>query len=533
MKDVVFRYRPYAWLFLITLVFRVATALPLGRAGYMDASYAIHVASNIAGGRGLIEQVLWNYLDNPAGLPHPSNLYWMPLPSLLIAPFFVLFGDSYRVAQIPFILLSSLLPLLAFYLARSVFHRDDYAWAAGLFTAFSGFYTVYWVSPDNFTPFALTGAGCLLMLARGVSSRSRGDFVWAGVLAGLSHLSRADGLLLLAVAPAVLVFHLGTRDWKKASALMVCMLAGYLLVMTPWFARNALAVGTPYPSAGTKTLWLTNYDEVFRYADDLTPARYLAWGLPDILTSKAYAALRNVFIVVFGDLQVFLAPFALVGLWQVRKRVEFLPFLVYAALLYLAMTLAFTFPSWRGSMLHSATAFLPFLAAAVPPGIDAVIHGVARLRKSWDVRQAGRVFRAGFVLLAVLFSFLLYSQGVFGSVFGGSSTIALWNRRDSEIAAISAWLDAHAAPSDIVLDVDPPSFYNTSHRSAIAVPTDSVEAVFQAAARYHARYLIVRFDHPVPLNDLYHDRVTVPGLSLVAEFRDTAGNPAHLFEVTR
>ena len=289
--------RPYLILFLITLVLRVATALPLQQAGYMDASYTLHVAENLARGRGLTEEVLWNYLDNPAGLPHPSNLYWMPLPPLLIAPFFAIFGVSYRVAQIPFIVLSLFLPLFAFYLSRKIFSRDDYAWAAGLFTAFSGFYTVYWVSPDNFTPFALTAGLCLFAMARGIETSAARYFILAGILAGLSHLSRADGLLLLAVAPLALLSHPASRipshpfgfAQGKVLRFTFYVLLGYLLVMSPWFLRNYFAVGSPFPSAGTKTLWLTNYDEVFRYTDDLTLTRYLAWGIGPILGSKLYA----------------------------------------------------------------------------------------------------------------------------------------------------------------------------------------------------------------------------------------------------
>src|SRR5712692_1704358 len=105
------RFTPYLALFVITLVFRIAIALPIQQAGYMDASYAMHIAENLARGHGFVEDVLWNYLDQPAGLPHPSNLYWMPLPSILIAPLYEIFGVSYRVAQIPFILISSFLPL--------------------------------------------------------------------------------------------------------------------------------------------------------------------------------------------------------------------------------------------------------------------------------------------------------------------------------------------------------------------------------------------------------------------------------------
>ena len=520
--------RPYLVLFLITLVLRVATALPLQQAGYMDASYTLHVAENIARGRGLTEEVLWNYLDNPAGLPHPSNLYWMPLPPLLIAPFFAIFGVSYRVAQIPFIVLSLFLPLFAFYLSRKIFSRDDYAWAAGLFTAFSGFYTVYWVSPDNFTPFALTAGLCLFAMARGIETSAARYFILAGILAGLSHLSRADGLLLLAVAPLALLLH--SHSWHHCLLFTVYCLLGYLLVMSPWFLRNYFAVGSPFPSAGTKTLWLTNYDEVFRYTDDLTLTRYLAWGIGPILGSKLYAATLNLVILIF-DLQIFLAPFALVGLWQLRKRIEFLPFFIYAPLLYFAMTFGFTFPSWRGSMLHSSSALLPFLFVAVPPGVDAAIRWIARRRRTWDAAQAARVFRGGFVVLAIVFSLYLYAQGVFGSLLGVSSTIPLWNQRDAELPAIARWLDQNARPEDVVMDVDPPSFYSVSQRRAIMVPTDSVDALFDAARRYRARYLIVRFDHPVPLNDLYHERVTVPGLQLVANFTDATGHPAFLFEV--
>ncbi len=541
-----FRRRPYVALFVIVLIFRVATALPLTYAGYMDASYAMHVAENLARGRGFVEEVLWNYLDNPAGLPHPSNLYWMPLPSILIAPFFALFGASLCVAQIPFIVLSSLLPLFTFYLTRKLFARDDYAWAAALFTAFSGFYTIYWVSPDNFTPFALTASLCLFFIARGLTSARARDFFFAGIFAGLSHLARADGVLLLAVAPLALWIH-ATRNTHPSATpysaqdasrithhvflpTVYCLLA-YLLVMFPWFARNYFALGTPYPSAGTKTLWLTGYDELFRFTDDLTLQRYLDWGIGNIVASKLRAGGINLLVLAFGALQIFLAPFALIGLWQQRRRVELLPFFIYTLLLYLALTLAFTFPSVRGSTLHSAAALLPFLAAAAPRGIDACIEWIARRRRTWDIALAARVFRAGFVALAIFLAIYLYALGVFP--IGSASEIPLWNLRDLEYGEIARWLDQNARPDDVVLTVDPPAFYNASHRRSIVIPTDSVDAIFLAAKKYDARYLVLQFDHPAPLNDLYRERATIPGLTRVAAFRDGNGRPVTLFEIER
>lgn len=546
--------RAYLTLFLITLAFRIATALPLTNAGYMDASYAMHVAENLARGRGFVEEVLWNYLDNPTGLPHPSNLYWMPLPSILIAPFYVLFGISYRAAQIPFIVLSSLVPLVAFYIAYKIFQRDDYAWTAALFTAFSGFYTIYWVSPDNFTPFALTASLCLVFVARGLErERASGgarEFFVAGIFAGLSHLARADGLLLLVAASLALCFY-ALRATQYDSEFQVSsfrfhvsrftaacllptayLLLGYLLVTAPWFARNHLTVGAVLPSAGTKTLWLTSYDELFRFTDDLTLPRYLAWGIGNIVASKLRAAGINALVLAFGALQVFLAPFALIGLWHARRRIELLPFFIYVPLLYLAMVLVFTFPSMRGSMLHSAAALLPFLTAVAPRGIDAVVEWIARRRRTWSIVQAARVFRVGFVALAIFLAIYLYALGVF-PIGGGSSDIPLWNLRDIEYGEIARWLDAHARADDVVMAVDPPAFYNASRRRSIVIPTESIEAIFLAARKYGARYLVLQFDHPKPLNDLYRGVTAVPGLVRVAEFRDGNNRPTMLFEVIR
>ncbi len=529
--------RAYVLLFTITLLFRIATALPLEQTGYMDASYAVHVAENLARGRGFVEEVLWNYLDNPAGLPHPSNLYWMPLPSMLIAPFFVVLGDSYHVAQIPFILISSLLPLFAFYLSRKIFSRDDYAWAAALFTAFSGFYTIYWVSPDNFAPFALTAGICLYVIARGVETSSARYFFAAGILAALSHLSRADGVLLLAVAPLALLIHRPTRTFRAVGLFTVYCLLGYLLVMTPWFVRDYLAVGTPYPSAGTKTLWLTNYDELFRFTDDITLARYLAWGIGPIIGSKLQAGALDLLIVVFGALQLFLAPFAAIGLWRIRRRVEMLPFFLYAALLYLAMALVFTFPSSHGSMLHSAAALIPFFAVAVPPGVDAVVEWIARRRKTWQAAQASLVFRGGFIALSIFVSIFLYAQGIW-PIVNLPSTIPLWNQRDAAYRDVAAWLDHQGdlgqnARGDVVMAVDPPALSNLSHQRVIAIPTDNVDAIFAAARKYNARYLVLEYDHPAPLRDLFQQRVTIPGLTRVAEFRDALDRPVTLYEITR
>ena len=53
--------------------------------GYMDAEYYAATALQLAGGKGFQEPFIWNYLNQPAGIPAPSHLYWMPLASILAA----------------------------------------------------------------------------------------------------------------------------------------------------------------------------------------------------------------------------------------------------------------------------------------------------------------------------------------------------------------------------------------------------------------------------------------------------------------
>jgi len=118
--------------FLLALTVRVLTALPQEQPHYFDAYYYYDVAENLYLGRGFVEDFIWNYLEAPATVTHPSNLYWMPLSSIIAWLSFAFFGASYRAAQIPFVLLSSLLPVMAYYLSYRIYRKRGYAFLAAI-----------------------------------------------------------------------------------------------------------------------------------------------------------------------------------------------------------------------------------------------------------------------------------------------------------------------------------------------------------------------------------------------------------------
>jgi hypothetical protein len=527
-------------IFLVALMIRIAAALPIQRPGYMDAYYYYDGAEALYRGLGFNEEFIWNYLADPQGIPHPSHLYWPPLSSILAYLSFLVFGPSYRAAQWPFILLSATLPLITYYVSCQVSPNRRHAVAAALFTTFSGFYIIYWASPDSFAPFAVTASLSLVAMAKGLRSDSPWLFALSGALAGLSHLTRADGVLLLAVLPIAII----VKPWQMVSpppldrsrhfpgmarlrSLALALLlaaAGYVLVMSPWFYRNWLAVGTPFPSAGTQTLFLRNYDEIFSYGRELTWQHYLSWGWGPILQSKLKAIGVNLVRLTVENMLIFLVPFILIGLWQLRRCLEYLPFFIYGPLLYLAMTLAFTFPGVRGGLFHSGGALLPFLLAAAMPGLDAVIAWVARRRSHWDVSLAQRIFTIGFIALAFFLSAFIYARGVFGS----HPLTPAWNQRDQVYADMAAWLDENAPAEARVMVGNPPGFYYFSHRPNVVVPNEDIDTVLQACDRYGVEFVILDQNRPYPLREVYSGEASHPRLLL----RRTFGL-AKLFEVVR
>ncbi len=507
-------------LVILSLVVTGLAALPVHGPTYMDADYYLLTAQRLYRGFGFSENILWNYLDNPAGLPHPSHVYWMPLPSILAAIGLWLFGDSFRAAQLPFILLTAFLPLVSYRLSRAMGGEQRHAWAAGLFTVFSGFYLVFWAMPDAFAAYALAGSLSLIALGQGWARRGRRWFFLAGLGAGFGHLARADGLLLLLTALGMIAWkfiHRGDAEGAEkhgdlednSFAAGLVLLLGYLLVMAPWFYRNWVAIGAVLPGAGLQTLFLRDYDELFSYGLPLTLERYLDWGLGNILASKLWAARLNLMTFVGPNNLIFLTPFTLIGLWRLRREPLMRPALIYGVLLYAAMTLAFTFPGVRGGLLHSSVALLPFFFAAAPMGLEAAVHWVARRRRGWHVQQATQVFLAGFVVLAAALSLALTVRTMQGEHWiGGSGEV---------YRQIGAWLGAHSLEGATVMVNNPPGFALRTGHPAIVVPNGAVDTLLAVADRYGATVLVLDANRPGPLAGLYAGTEAHPRLIRLVE----------------
>jgi 4-amino-4-deoxy-L-arabinose transferase-like glycosyltransferase len=510
------------WLiFGLALLVRAVAALPQAQPNYMDAAYYVVGGQRLAQGFGFSDPYVWHYLDQPQALPHPSHLYWMPLPSMLVAISQVIFGVNYRAAQIPFVLLAALLPVLAYLVAQRVSGARRHAWIAALLTIFSPFYLPYWGVPESFAPFAVFGALALYWAC----AETKWKWLVAGACAGLAHLSRADGVLLL--LPMLLIqirFHAPDgrrrlfipRARRSAIALLVL---GYAGVMLPWFVRNVSIIGAPLSAASSQTIWVCSYDELFAYGQRFDLSHLLSCG--NALTTRINGLTSGAVHWLAEVGMIFLTPLIAIGLWQQRHARLFQAAMWYALWLFAAMTLIFTFAGDRGGLFHSSGVLLPFFYAAAPMGLDAIVDWIARRRRSWNVMTARRVFSVGLIVYAVVLSLFVYRSRVIGRDWSDP----VWNQADRPYAAIGQWLRDWGELNPIVMVNNPPGFTYQTGLQSIAVPYGGDSDLLGAADQFGATWLVLDENRPEPLA-VYAQPDSVARLALRATF-----GSVYLFEI--
>ncbi len=320
------------------------------------------------------------------------------------------------------------------------------------------------------------------------------------------------------------------------------------LTITPWVLHNLAATGQPFPGGGIKVLFWREYNDFFTYQKNLDLAYYLNqadpspnWGIGPLFGSKLNALLDNLWIIGRGAL--FLTPLFVLGLFSgvggkteggrrkaedgeqgfipkesetaihsqrerdrdleletsvlspkslalstqhsaLWKHPEFLHFVVYIILLYLAMSLAFTFPSTRGSVFHSSGGLLPFIFLVSAVGLDTVISWLGKVSRPKAEKRRQRsyslIILLAFALISVGFAFTLRND---------------WDADYREIKAVDSWLRANGAASAVVMVPDAPAYWYVNHRPVLAATSDPLSVNLELARRYGATYFMATPSH--------------------------------------
>ena len=469
------RAGPYLAVFAVALVVRGFTALQLAGPENLDAEYYFSLAQNLVRGRGFVLDAIWHFLDNPQGLPHPAGEFWLPLTSLVQA-LGLLLGWGYRYAQIPQILMSSALVVLAFRFAQEISGSKAVASLAAFFTLFGGGTVMArQVDVDCYATYALAGSLALYALHRG--QKSPAWLCSSGLFIGLASLTRKDGVLLL----GVLLVYLAYLSWRRipySRAAAMAAIALFVALNLPWQIRNWYVFGQLNPVPMGYPALLREYSDFFAYRPQLDWQHFLSWGWPWQLRAKAAAAIRNVARFAWV-LQFWQVPLCFAGLWAVRKRHSLLPIWLYPLLSYWVLTLIYTFPSEHGTWLHSLGPFVPFGAAFSALGVCALAQSLSR-----DIRvQRAFLLQASVPCCAALLACVL-------GVGMARAEIATNHRWTAGRTAIGQWVLANTLPQTTVMSNVALGVALETGRPAVAVPYGDLSTVLQVADRFAAQYLI-------------------------------------------
>lgn len=507
--------RNWLWLAGGSVILAVVIAWFQPVPGYMDAEYyyagGLRIANNLWGS----EPFLWNYLDNPAGLPHPAFSYWMPLPSILAAAGMKLTGRlDFVSARIFFILLSGLIPLLTVKLSQRLGASAGQARLAGWLAVFSGFYALYTGLTETFTISMVLGGSLLLILSSDWAMWKRG--LSGGALVGLMHLTRADGLLWWGVLLLWLVL-----EWRRVQPLIrfrqvlaAVGLAGlaYFAVVSPWFGRNLNEWSSLLPPGGSRTLWLTDYNQTFLYpAETLTAERWWASGLGAILTARRDALLLNLKTLAGIQGGVALLPFILLAGWRLRRNLLVQTGVVMWLGVLFLMTVVFPFAGSRGGFFHSGAPLQPFLWALAGIGLGQAIEWGSKVR-GWQPKTAWKFFSRGLIGLMALVTLVVAG----GRLLGGE-TGDRWDAGYERYQAVESWLRQKGGEGSIVMVNNPPGYYVAGKRAAIVIPDGDMETIREVAERYGAQFLVLEVDTTPQLRELYDNPRSLPGLIYLDE----------------
>ena len=525
----------------LLILFIIGLAVPLGIAqfqslpGYMDADYYFGGGVQLMKGNGFTEPYLWNYLDDPQGLPHPSHAYWMPLASIVAAAGMWITGRAdFASARLGFLLLAALVPPLASLLAHKLTGNRALAFLSGLLAAFPIYYAPFLPVPDNYAIYMVLGALYFLLITNLNRSLitvhcSLITFFLLGLTSAAMTLARSDGLLWLGISFLVAVWFAGTqvdRDTGRQvnrytgtqvdtytrtqvdtdthstlhpprntqhgtrntqlfifhlSSFILFLLLGFLLLMSPWYARNLHTFGSLMAPGGSRALWLTDYNDTFAFpAGKLTMVRWLASGWDSILQARVHALRLNLLNAFAAQGGIFLFPFIVIGLWQFRKDIRVRFALLAWTLLLLAMTLVFPFAGERGAFYHAGAALQPIWWAMAPVGLETLV-AAARKRGLFDQR-AFAIFRGALVGIAVLMTAVIFIVRVLPG----------WEREDGQYRKVEILLVQKNVPADAIIILrNPPGFNIVTGRPAIALPNGGLLSVQEVAKKYNADYLLL------------------------------------------
>jgi 4-amino-4-deoxy-L-arabinose transferase-like glycosyltransferase len=490
----------------LALFLRLFFASMISHPGHGDYPFYYTVAENLVDGRGFTIDYIWHYLNHPDAITHVSYDYWMPLTSLLISIPMFAFGKSLFAALLLPIIMGLALSVLTYFISKAYSDSRLTAFLSAGLVLFMPELFIKSLQTDSAIFYAFLVSASLLCIMKGVTHPK--FFLLAGLVAGLAHLTRQDGLLLIPVIFATIL--LSRQQSLRAKAFTFsCALGIYLLVLSPLIVSNLREFGAPFPPGPSKTMFITQYEDLYVYSKELSFQNYLKLGPSEIVLSKVRMAISHAWHLYerFGEFLSILMIVGLAGLAvSVEKRKQWMlyfPPLLFLVILLSFYTLVATFIGGGGGFLRSGMALTPFLVVIAVDLMNRMIASKAVVCAS---------------ILIVLTLFVYHDISDTKQLINTTTRLSARLMHLKKIVAEDA---NHQGVKDVVIMTrDPWEVYHSTRYKAIQIPNEGLEVIVTVAQKYGANYLLL----PAPreaLTPLYEGKTNDDRLLFVASVPDS------------
>lgn len=459
--------------------------------GHGDPCYYVELAQNLHNGNGFtISYVSYFYNLFPT-IVHPAGDYWMPLAAILFALFFTIAPPTFASIQILGAILGALMVVIVFLIAR-YYLRLSSIWAitAAVFFAFDVDWVFNVVIPQTgiFFTFILLIFFMLFSSSNetlGISLTKKRTF-FIGLVMGLAHLCRPDGILLLAVFFVVILF---TTIEKKQTIREVFLLllvagAGYAVITGGWFIRNIMIFHKPLPVPSFHFIFFTNYEQIYTYNFEGNFEKFINWGFNNILFSKLHEAWRNVntffhfrwsVILLFG------------GYFTLKKYNPFKVAFIYLIILWSVLSFILTMPENHGShgtFGHALPALIPFIYISFIVGFKDIISFFSKSQFSKKITSTIFILSRVFLGLLLCFSmFAVFELYGFNQAIVVKDIQGLWNN----LQKIGKLLPENA----ILMTRNPWEVHYVTKRKTVQIPYDNKKIFDIMQIKYKVTYLLL------------------------------------------
>ena len=276
-------------------LFRLSLLSFVHNPGLHDPIHYFNLGMRLADGQGFTINYIWHYSNLPSDVLHPID-HWMPLAGAAAGIGIALFGESSHAALFIFVLVGSLLPVLAFLAAKQLAQPEGAAITAAAFAAFLP--DLVWASLRTDTTILNTSALCLsvLLYNRGLRYGHRLSIVLCGFAAGLAYLTRNDSVLLLPVFISVAALRVlcsgQRRTIREAALLILTLYASFLLTVAPWLIRNLQELDMLGPAETIRMFFMVEHHDHYAYGLPISLESMLGrQSIADLLAKRAFELL--------------------------------------------------------------------------------------------------------------------------------------------------------------------------------------------------------------------------------------------------